>query len=85
MTLPILFLTPAFFPEPLLWRDPPRRGGESSGLRDRDRSATMSLGNDWGQDLRTLIALAVASVVHPVGGWPPAAHGMTAVGQLSPP
>ena len=87
MTLPILFLTPAFFPSRSCRRDPPRRGGESSGLRDRDRSATheprQRLGSGPSDSNRSRGRKRRS---HPVGGVGlPAAHGMTAVGQLSPP
>jgi ABC-2 type transport system permease protein len=64
MTLPILFLTPAFFPEPLLpeWI---RRVAAVNPVAYviETGQRLMSLGTDWGQDLRTLIAVAVASVV----------------------
>jgi ABC-2 type transport system permease protein len=64
LTLPILFLTPAFFPRPLLpeWVRAVAAVNPAAYVIETGQRL-MSLGTDWGQDLRTLIALAVASVV----------------------
>jgi ABC-2 type transport system permease protein len=64
LTLPILFLTPAFFPRPLLpeWVRAVAAVNPAAYVIEMGQRL-MSLGTDWGQDLRTLIALAVASVV----------------------
>jgi ABC-2 type transport system permease protein len=64
LTLPVLFLTPAFFPEPLLpgWLQTVATGNPAAYVIETGQRL-MGLGNDWGQDLRTLVALAVAAVV----------------------
>src|SRR5262245_1096754 len=63
LTLPALFLTSAFFPEPLLpdWLQTVARANPASCVIETGQRL-MSTGNDWGQDIRTLIALAVAAV-----------------------
>jgi ABC-2 type transport system permease protein len=64
LTLPALFLTPAFFPEPLLpdWLRTVANANPAAYVIETGQRF-MSLGNDWGQDLRTLIALAVTALV----------------------
>jgi ABC-2 type transport system permease protein len=64
LTLPALFLTPAFFPEPLLpgWLQTVASGNPAAYVIETGQRL-MSIGNDWGQDVRTLIALAAAGVV----------------------
>jgi ABC-2 type transport system permease protein len=64
LTLPTLFLTPAFFPEALLpgWLQTVARGNPAAYVIETGQRL-MSIGNDWGQDLRTLIALVVAAAV----------------------
>jgi ABC-2 type transport system permease protein len=64
LTLPILFLTPAFFPEPLLpeWVRAVARVNPAAYVIETGQRL-MSLGNDWGQDVRTLIALGVTTAV----------------------
>jgi ABC-2 type transport system permease protein len=64
LTLPALFLTPAFFPKPLL-------PGWLQGITSVNPAAyviqtgqqLMSTGNSWAQDGKTLIALAVTAAV----------------------
>lgn len=64
LTLPALFLTPAFFPRPLL-------PGWLQGVSDANPATyvietgqrLMSLGNSWGQDLQALVALGVTAAV----------------------
>lgn len=64
LTLPVLFLTPAFFPEPLLpnWMQAVATGNPAAYVIETGQRL-MSIGNDWGQDLRTLIALGAAGLV----------------------
>jgi ABC-2 type transport system permease protein len=64
LTLPALFLTPAFFPKPLLpeWLRSVAAGNPAAYVIETGQRL-MSTGNDWGQDLRTLVALAVAGLV----------------------
>jgi ABC-2 type transport system permease protein len=64
LTLPALFLTSAFFPGQLLpeWLRAVAKGNPAAYVIETGQRL-MSLGNDWGQDLRTLIALAVAGLV----------------------
>ena len=64
LTLPTLFLTPAFFPKPLLpgWLQAAAAGNPAAYVIETGQRL-MSTGNDWGQDLRTLIALAAAGLV----------------------
>jgi ABC-2 type transport system permease protein len=64
LTLPALFLTPAFFPEPLLpdWLRTVAKANPAAYVIETGQRL-MSTGNDWGQDVRTLIALAVAAFV----------------------
>jgi ABC-2 type transport system permease protein len=64
LTLPVLFLTPAFFPEPLLpnWLQAVATGNPAAYVIETGQRL-MSIGNDWGQDLRTLIALGAAGLV----------------------
>jgi ABC-2 type transport system permease protein len=64
LTLLALFLTPAFFPKPLLpgWLQTVVAGNPATYVIETGQRL-MGIGNDWGQDLTTLIALAVAAVV----------------------
>ena len=64
LTLPILFLTPAFFPEPLLpqWIRAVASANPAAYVIETGQQL-MSLGNDWGQDVRTLVALGATIVV----------------------
>ena len=64
LTLPALFLTPAFFPKPLLpgWLQAVSAGNPAAYVIETGQRLT-STGNDWGQDLRTLIALAAAGLL----------------------
>ena len=64
LTLPTLFLTPAFFPRPLLpgWLQAVSAGNPAAYVIETGQRLT-STGNDWGQDLRTLIALAAAGLL----------------------
>jgi ABC-2 type transport system permease protein len=64
LTLPTLFLTPAFFPEPLLpgWLQAVATVNPAAYVIETGQQL-MSIGNDWGQDVRTVIALAVAALV----------------------
>lgn len=64
LTLPVLFLTPAFFPEPLLpgWLQTVATANPAAYVIEAGQRL-MSTGNDWGQDGRTLIALAAAALV----------------------
>jgi ABC-2 type transport system permease protein len=64
LTLPALFLTSAFFPEPLLpgWLRTVAQGNPAAYVIETGQRL-MSTGNDWGQDVRTLIALAAATLV----------------------
>lgn len=64
LTLPALFLTSAFFPEPLLpgWLQSVAAANPAAYVIETGQRL-MSTGNDWGQDVRTLIALAVASLI----------------------
>jgi ABC-2 type transport system permease protein len=63
-TLPILFLSPAFFPKPLLpeWLQSVVNGNPAAYVIETGQRL-MSTGNDWGQDLQTLVALAVTGLV----------------------
>jgi ABC-2 type transport system permease protein len=64
LTLPALFLSSAFFPEPLLpeWLQTVAPANPASYVIQTGQRL-MSAGNDWGQDIRTLIALAAAALV----------------------
>jgi ABC-2 type transport system permease protein len=64
LTLPALFLTSAFFPTPLLpgWLQTVARGNPASYVIETGQRL-MTAGNDWGQDIRTLIALAAAALI----------------------
>jgi ABC-2 type transport system permease protein len=64
LTLPALFLTPAFFPRPLLpgWLQGVAAANPAAYVIETGQHL-MSLGNSWGQDTRTLLALAIAAVV----------------------
>jgi ABC-2 type transport system permease protein len=64
LTLPALFLTPAFFPEPLLpgWLQTVAKVNPAAYVIETGQRL-MSIGNDWGQDGQTLIALAVTALV----------------------
>lgn len=64
LTLPALFLTPAFFPRPLLpgWLQTVATGNPAAYVIETGQRL-MGIGNDWGQDLRTLLALGVAALI----------------------
>jgi ABC-2 type transport system permease protein len=64
LTLSALFLTPAFFPKPLLpgWLQTVAMGNPAAYVIETGQRL-MGIGNDWGQDLRTLIALGVAALI----------------------
>jgi ABC-2 type transport system permease protein len=64
LTLPALFLTPAFFPEPLLpgWLQTVTDLNPAAYVIETGQRL-MSIGNDWGQDVQTLIALTAAALV----------------------
>jgi ABC-2 type transport system permease protein len=64
LTLLALFLSPAFFPKPLLpsWLQTVVTGNPAAYVIETGQHL-MGIGNDWGQDLRTLLALAVAALI----------------------
>jgi ABC-2 type transport system permease protein len=64
LTLPALFLSPAFFPRPLLpgWLQAATAGNPAAYVIETGQQL-MATGNNWGQDLRTVIALAAAGLV----------------------
>jgi ABC-2 type transport system permease protein len=64
LTLTALFLTPAFFPKELLpgWLQTVVKGNPAAYVIETGQRL-MGIGNDWGQDVRTLIAVAVAALV----------------------
>src|SRR5262245_35971624 len=64
LTLPALFLTPAFFPESLLpgWLQTVATGNPAAYVIETGQRL-ISIGNSWGQDLRTLIALGLTALV----------------------
>lgn len=64
LTLSALFLTPAFFPKPLLpgWLQTVATSNPAAYVIETGQRL-MGTGNDWGQDLRTLLALAVAALI----------------------
>jgi ABC-2 type transport system permease protein len=64
LTLPALFLTPAFFPKPLLpgWLQAVTDGNPAAYVIETGQRLA-STGNAWGQDLRTVAALAIAALV----------------------
>jgi ABC-2 type transport system permease protein len=64
LTLPALFLTPAFFPKPLLpgWLQAVAKGNPTAYVIETGQRL-ISIGNSWGQDVRTLIALVLAGLV----------------------
>ena len=64
LTLPALFLTPAFFPKPLLpgWLRAVTLGNPAAYVIQTGQQL-LNVGNDWGQDLRALVAVAVAGLV----------------------
>jgi ABC-2 type transport system permease protein len=64
LTLPALFLTSAFFPEPLLpgWLQTVAQANPAAYVIETGQQL-MSIGNDWGQGARTLVALAVAALI----------------------
>ncbi len=64
LTLLALFLSPAFFPKPLLpgWLQAVVQGNPAAYVIETGQHL-MGIGNNWGQDLRTLIALAVAALI----------------------
>jgi ABC-2 type transport system permease protein len=59
LTLPALFLTPAFFPKPLLpgWLQTVTNGNPAAYVIETGQRL-LNAGNDWGQDLRALAAVA---------------------------
>jgi ABC-2 type transport system permease protein len=64
LTLLALFLSPAFYPKPLLpgWLQAVTDANPAAYVIDTGQRL-LGIGNDWGQDIRTLIALAVAALV----------------------
>jgi ABC-2 type transport system permease protein len=64
LTLPALFLSPAFLPRPLLpgWLQAATAGNPAAYVIETGQQL-MATGNNWGQDLRTVIALAAAGLV----------------------
>jgi ABC-2 type transport system permease protein len=64
LTLLALFLSPAFYPKPLLpgWLQAVTDANPAAYVIDTGQRL-IGVGNDWGQDIRTLIALAVAALV----------------------
>jgi ABC-2 type transport system permease protein len=64
LTLPALFLSPAFFPRPLLpgWLQAATAGNPAAYVIETGQQL-MATGNNWGQDLRTVIALAAAGLL----------------------
>ncbi|MBO0729351.1 MAG: ABC transporter permease [Acidimicrobiaceae bacterium] len=64
LTLPALFLTPAFFPRQLLpgWLQGVSNANPATYVIETGQRL-MSTGNSWAQDGRTLIALAVTAAV----------------------
>jgi ABC-2 type transport system permease protein len=64
LTLPALFLTPTFYPRPLLpgWLRAATKANPVSYVVETGQRL-MNLGNDWGQDFRTIVALTAAALV----------------------
>jgi ABC-2 type transport system permease protein len=64
LTLPALFLTPAFFPKQLLpgWLQAVTKANPAAYVIETGQQL-MSTGNSWGQDLRTLLALGIAALI----------------------
>jgi ABC-2 type transport system permease protein len=64
LTLPALFLTPAFLPRPLLpgWLRAVTNANPASYVVETGQRL-VSLGNDWGQDLRAIAALSAAALL----------------------
>ncbi len=64
LTLPVLFLSAAFFPKPLLpgWLQAVTAANPASYVIETGQRLAAA-GNAWGQDLRTLRALAVTAAV----------------------
>jgi ABC-2 type transport system permease protein len=64
ITLPALFLSPAFFPLPLqpAWLQTIAKANPASYVIETGQQLT-SLGNHWQQDLNTLLALATAGLL----------------------
>jgi ABC-2 type transport system permease protein len=64
ITLPALFLSPAFFPLPLQpsWLQTIAKANPASYVIETGQQLT-SLGNHWQQDLNTLLALAIAGLL----------------------
>jgi ABC-2 type transport system permease protein len=64
LTLPALFLSSAFFPRPLLpgWLQAATLGNPAAYVIQTGQQL-LNAGNDWGQDLRALAAVAVAGLV----------------------
>jgi ABC-2 type transport system permease protein len=64
LTLPVLFLSSAFFPKPLLpgWLQAAAKANPASYVIETGQHLAAA-GNAWGQDLRTLLALAITAAV----------------------
>ena len=64
LTLPALFLSSAFFPKPLLpgWLQAVTSANPAAYVIETGQQL-LNAGNNWGQDLRTLAAVAVAGLV----------------------
>jgi ABC-2 type transport system permease protein len=64
LTLPALFLSPAFFPTDLQpgWLQTVAKANPAAYVIETGQQL-MNLGNDWSQDLRTLLALTTAGLV----------------------
>jgi ABC-2 type transport system permease protein len=64
LTLPARFLSSAFFPRPLLpgWLQAATLGNPAAYVIQTGQQL-LNAGNDWGQDLRALAAVAVAGLV----------------------
>jgi ABC-2 type transport system permease protein len=64
LTLPALFLTPAFLPRPLLpgWLRAVANANPASYVVETGQQL-VSLGNDWGQDLRAIAALSASALL----------------------
>jgi len=64
LTLPVLFLSSAFFPGPLLpgWLRAVSTANPASYVIETGQRLA-AVGNTWGQDLRTLVALAITAAL----------------------
>lgn len=64
LTLPVLFLTPAFFPKPLLpgWLQGVANANPAAYVIETGQRL-MSIGNSWSQDGQALIALAATAAI----------------------